>query len=316
MAVDVREWRDRETWDFEIASSGGSRDVPSDLQTGVVKGTWIQVTHLHDNVRQEFAWREFATYLREEIQLAHMASMLQGMEITLNGEPLEPRELALLRSDQIAPVSTTKTITLPDGKSVKLGLYAGLSADSKPQEAGWYVFCNDRLVLAADQTEDTGWGTAEGGKIVKYHNQYALFRGYAFFEAEDAGLLPWNTTKTRVDVNSQAMKRARREMVQVMKPIIACLNALDKEKELGDDARVITEACKSALAVPLRQLNSNPGFNYPKLAKLPAAERLTNIQYKRPALEVEQVKQALGATSAAAAGEATFDYFYESVCEE
>ena len=47
---------------------------------------------------------------------------------------------------------------------------------------GWYVCCNGRFILEADQTIKTGWGEV-GNKISipKSHHQFARFRGYAFF---------------------------------------------------------------------------------------------------------------------------------------
>jgi hypothetical protein len=72
------------------------------------------------------------------------------------------------------------------------GDYNGLEArkviagieESKPTEAGWYVSCNGRFVLVADQSQKTGWGE-DGGKLIpKMHHQFARFRGYVFFECQ------------------------------------------------------------------------------------------------------------------------------------
>jgi hypothetical protein len=90
-------------------------------------------------------------------------------------------------------------LELADGHSpVSVRLYAGV-ARSDPQEAGWYVYCNGRQILGADQTSVTGWGWNTEKTIPKYHNRFPMFRGYAFFESDDASILPWTTTKTGVD---------------------------------------------------------------------------------------------------------------------
>ena len=81
-----------------------------------------------------------------------------------------------------------KQLTFGEGpRTITVRLYAGIAA-SEPTEAGWYVFCNGRLLLEADQTSVTGWG--EQGRIPKYHNQYATFGGAAYFDCEDTSLLP------------------------------------------------------------------------------------------------------------------------------
>ena len=79
----------------------------------------------------------------------------------------------------------------------------------QPSRAGWYLFCNDRLLLAADQTALTGWGVAAAA----YHPQYRLFRGYVYLTATDSSLLPWNTTKTGVDEDSSIFRQVRSEVL-------------------------------------------------------------------------------------------------------
>ena len=93
------------------------------------------------------------------------------------------------------------------------------------------MFCNGRMVLGADQTITTGWG--EGGEktIPKYHNQFATFRGYVFFDSDDGSLLPWNTTKTGVDLDSRLYRAVRLDMVSVMRPAIDFLNRWKEEKD-------------------------------------------------------------------------------------
>jgi len=70
-------------------------------------------------------------------------------------------------------------------------------AKSSPADAGWYVYCNGRMVIRADQTLTTGWGMSGEKSIPKYHNEFARFRGFTYFTSENASLLPWNTTKRR-----------------------------------------------------------------------------------------------------------------------
>ena len=83
----------------------------------------------------------------------------------------------------------------------------------------------------ADQTLTTGWGEGDGRTIPKYHNQFARFRGFAFFDSDNTGLLPWNTTKTGVDADSPIFRAVRLAMITLMRPVIDFLNKLDKEKE-------------------------------------------------------------------------------------
>ena len=62
-------------------------------------------------------------------------------------------------------------------------------------DGGWYIFCNGRMVVRADQSQLTGWGDSDGKRMPKYHPDFAFFRGYVFFDCQNAALLPWTTTK-------------------------------------------------------------------------------------------------------------------------
>lgn len=64
------------------------------------------------------------------------------------------------------------------------------------QEYGWYIVCNDRIILIADKTKITGWTTS-------WHNEYHGFLGWAYYVSEDPSLLPWDTKKTGINSNHQ-----------------------------------------------------------------------------------------------------------------
>ncbi|WOE74653.1 ATP-binding protein [Alterisphingorhabdus coralli] len=61
---------------------------------------------------------------------------------------------------------------------------------------GWYVVCNDRVIVLHDQGYKTGWTT-------NWHNEYSGFVGWLHFRSEDPSLLPWNTRKSDIRENSE-----------------------------------------------------------------------------------------------------------------
>ncbi|WP_345960822.1 ATP-binding protein [Pseudomonas sp. NY8896] len=81
-------------------------------------------------------------------------------------------------------------------------------------EYGWYVVCNDRIILVADKTKITGWTTTA------WHNEYHGFLGWAHYVSEDPSLLPWDTKKTGINTNNQTH-----------------IEVLSSLKELADDYR-------------------------------------------------------------------------------
>jgi hypothetical protein len=64
------------------------------------------------------------------------------------------------------------------------------------REFGWYIVCNDRVILLHDQSYKTGW-------MKNWHNEYNGFVGWVQFRSEDPSLLPWNTRKSDILENSE-----------------------------------------------------------------------------------------------------------------
>jgi len=145
-----------------------------------------------------FALDSFLPRLREELRLKHRESLGRGLRISLGTHSITTEPFTLLQSDRIHPAYRTLPFNGSASAPVTVNLYAGVS-DSAPQDAGWYIFCNGRLILGPDRTTITVWGEGRGRQIPSWHTQFSRFRGFAFFESDDARRLPWTTTKVGVD---------------------------------------------------------------------------------------------------------------------
>ncbi len=117
-----------------------------------------------------------------------------------------------------------------EGGSVDVKVYVGIG-ESNPKDAGWYIYCNDRMILGPDQTSTTGWGEES---IPKYHNKFSRFRGVVYFTSENGGL-PWNTTKSGVDSGSAIYRTVKQKMVTLMHPVLTFLYKIDEERDLAGD---------------------------------------------------------------------------------
>lgn len=309
---DVDKWKKEAKWEFEFKElEEDLTEIPSDQ-----RGTTIAVTLLHESVSDSFRLDNFRTRLTLELEAAHQFSMNQGLAITLNGIPLQIRHLELLHSDQLKPAHRERIFAEQSPSPVTVKIYAGIS-ESKPSDAGWHLFCNGRMVLEADQTNTTGWGEGDGKVIPKYHNQFARFRGYTFFDSDDARLLPWNTTKTGVDADSPRFRAVRLEMIEVMRPVIDFLNKLDAEKDKEEtDDKPLEAAVRAAKVAKVSEVSTHTRFLAPKPAPSPRPARTGRIQYSKPLDEIDRVKRALKVRSFKAVGEKTFEYFLEMECED
>lgn len=320
VVVDVDEWKRKEEgaeWTFEFSELNLSlpQTPPKENQ-----GTIITVTVLHESVANEFKLDNFLARLKTKIEEKHQDALSKGLEITLNGIPLDVSITELFLSDIFRPIHKVFTIEDPQppiNVKVYTGIYKSLPADA----AGWYVYCNGRSILEADQTKATGWGEVEGIRIPMFHPEYNMFRGYVFFDCDDAARLPWNTTKTGFDEDSLLYRYVREEMITAMRPVIDFLNRYHSEKSREIDTPV-TKMIETALddrgqSIELSNIEPADTFLAPtkEVPKKPI-ERKSRILYSIPTDKVEKVKKVLGVKTFREVGERTFDYFYEIECED
>lgn len=318
MNVDVDQWilGDEDApddWHFQFDSANKDLAEVSNEETG----TTIRVTNLYPTVTANFALETFQTQLWRELSAAHAVSVDKGLAITLNLLPLDHLPQSLFVSDAIKPAYVEKEyprmqIDGCEGEPVRVKLYAGV-AKREYQEGGWYIFCNGRLVLKADQTYLTVWGETHG--LRRYHGELAFFRGYAFFDSRHSTLLPWTTTKTGVDTDAPIYKVVQREMIEMTKPVISFLNELAKQTSADNQGewsdKSLANAITTASAMRTDNISSHTQFQAPQPIVRPPGPRMQRIQYSKTADEVEKAKSLLGVTSYKDVGERTFEYYLQ-----
>ena len=307
----VEEWRQRPNdWQFRFRVLDTLLEAPP-LED---QGTTIYITQLHESVATDFGLENFQNRLRDAVAEAHQESMDKGFAITLNGLPLHLRPLTLLSSDELQPAYRELLLETDGLAPTTVRVYSGIST-SDPAAAGWYIFCNGRLILGADQTETTGWGTGDETTIPKYHNQFARFRGYAFFDSDDASQLPWNTTKTGVDLDAPKFRAVRLQMIRLMRPVIDFLNRVHEERprETGDPLP-LEQSIDAARPMRLRDVSLRDAFAAParRVEATPPAHG--RIAYVRPLEQIRRAQDILKVATYRAVGEKSFDYFYRLEC--
>lgn len=318
MAQDVRQWLRKPEWNFDF------QELDTDVRVPPEKcGTTISVTDLHPGVAELVERTQFINELRNELEQAHATSLKRGFSISVNGVPLGIAEFELLCSDSLVPAYVALDVPPRGGSAhgVSVRIYAGLSKERSLERGGWYVFCNGRQVLVADQSSTTGWMSQfedEETRLPKYHADFAYFRGFAFFESNDASLLPWTTTKTGVDADSPVFRAARREMMRVMRPITKFLRELANEAH--DDAESTTtntplaDAMHTASSTSYEQITQQGAFVAPK-RQARTQRDVVKVQYDLSRAKLDIAQARLKATSAKQVGEMTFDYFFQAECQ-
>lgn len=300
--IDVREWIKKDDWDFDINPSN-ALDQP---------GVGISVGKLREPISVEFSNPVFSTSLRKILARDYARFIDRGLSIEVNGKKVRPFDFSLLASESIVPMRAEFSI-----KGVKVEIIAGMAAkptdDADPDEegekedrSGWYVLCNDRMVVAADKTELTGWGY--GGKS-RWHPQYRGFLGIILFSAKEADALPLTTTKRSIDRESEIYRLALARMIELTREWIEYTN---KRKLALPDARVLEAAAVTvkAFSAPLSKSLKLPTFTVSR----PRSSEVT-IQYSKSTSVVREIAQKLGnpGMSAREVGMRTFDYTYRDL---
>lgn len=208
MHMDVEKWKKEKKWDFPLDT------FDYDMHKMEETGTKIEITKLSKETSLLFASKAFENALISYIEKYRSVETEKGLDIYINGNLVRFANDKLLATDLITPYKNV--IPLDDGT---IRIVAGITHNGEPQRAGWYVYCNGRLVLYADKTNLTGWGD----EYKAYHPSLASFRGYVYFESKNLLALPWNTSKTGIDNMNKMYIVAKAEMVNASNSIFRIL---------------------------------------------------------------------------------------------
>lgn len=309
VSENVEEWKNKEEWTFEFEEV----EENGEYQTCEV-GTKILIEELNESVAEDLGLENFVSKLKQELTIAYSLKIKKGLSISINESDIHPKPLNFRISDKIKVAKFEEEYKYLGSQEIKapvlVRLYAGVS-ERNLNEGGWYVFCNERMVLEADQTEITGWGTKTG--LPKYHPDYAFFRGYAFFESDDAAYLPWTTTKTGIDYDSPIYKSIKQEICELTIPVITFLRKMAEERNSVERSEIseslLEQAYNETLLCSVFEADTTTKFQAPAPSQIPPRQKRGNIQYNKSLEEIELVKELLNVSSNKEVGERTFDYY-------
>jgi hypothetical protein len=320
LSVDVDEWiaegdeQGPEKWHFDFDMLE-ENIVPVE---GEEIGTTIEVKSLLEPVAATFGLETFEQQLLSELKAAHAVSVERGLKITVNQIAVEFVGQTLLTSSSLYPAYVLKnyprqTIDGRTGEPVRVRLYAGLNGRSL-HEGGWYIFCNGRLIVMADQGSTTVWGKSHN--MPQYHPDFAYFRGYAYLDSKHPVLLPWTTTKTGVDVDSGLYKTVQREMIELTKPVLKFLSELTRQRSGEDEGNWAESVFQGTTLVSTRDVQGPSPLRVPQPPAKMQGPSMQRIQYWAATERVDRAKTLLGVSSFKDVGERTFDYYMKYEGEE
>lgn len=312
--IDVPEWLSvADKWEFAFKEDTLEENTPQSEQTGFS----VKITTLSEDAKASFGNGQFVTTLQNEIAYEHMLNIGKGLTIVINGIELKQTSVALVYNDEIKPTYWEKQT-----EDLTVRIMAGISTKSE-DEGGWYVFCNDRLILAKDKSANTVWTGGKGDGVPLWHAQYHRFRGFVFFEAKDSSNLPWNTTKTGMDMDSPVYQKVRSQMILMTRQVMDLMDKLktEKEKDNPEEKQMLNRAVDKAVKenrVSLLKLRTQTEhledkFQFPEMLFSPVGTRdLINISYAVPREKYYQVRTYLKVKTTREVGIKTFDYFCDN----
>lgn len=206
-----------------------------------------------------------------------------------------------------------------DGRlnDVSYRIIAGLGDIGEPKKSGWYIYCNDRLVVEAEQSSITGWGTSS---VRKWHPDLVMFRGIVYFDSEETFNLPLTTTKKGVDTTSDVYKAALPYMKEAMLYVIDFLRQVTK---MGDEANSYRQSlCENMIKYSAVELKSTQfvqnGVSHNQRIFLPPEldediisqkKNTVRISYDANKKIADIAKTYADASSYKELGSTTFDYY-------
>ncbi len=308
--LDVEKWR-RNPQTSEDEAGEESLEWSFDLSqvresgTEVEVGTSIRIEQLHEGISRQFDNPSFMEKICRVISRDYAFILSRGLKVAVNGRSIEAVMPVFRESPDIAPF---RHVEIVDG--VRIEVTAGL-ADPPPDDTsalarnpdsgvyGWYVVCNDRVVVSADKSADTGWGMRP---VPAWHPQFAGFMGVLRFESTDPRKLPWKTTKRDVETSNPLFQRMLPTMMRATKKITDYTNTRRAESKR---LKTVERAAKQ---VPVARVTGNVP------ARVPAVRHsnVVVVEYVRDIGDVQAAAEALGliGVSPSDVGMKTFDYFF------
>jgi hypothetical protein len=302
VVIDVPVWEAKEEWTLDLEH----------IDVFEPAGTKITVDALTPETSLELSDELFKNSLRRYVARDYSFFLQKGLAVSVNDDPVQPYRFELRTGGEVEPVSYRFE---EDGVAVKItaGL-AGLPPDDESPEAGmsdvdfygWFVVCNDRVVLAADKTSRTVWGD-DGFAI--WHPQYNGFMGVVFFSADDPGKLPWSTTKRDVDHQNPVYRVAIEKMKTATQQYIDYSGA---RKRALDQAK---QAESAAQPVNVRRL---PEARVMKVPAISGTDQYKSVCFQAKRSDIKKAATALGSPSmpATRVGLETFKYYLRNEVEE
>jgi hypothetical protein len=302
VSINADKWAQEEEWHFPLEEGQPARSANS-------AGTRINVTRLTPEVRARIEDGQMPTKLYDSIAAAYALLLGRFVSVTLNGTKVAPKQIPLGTSNSVRPANENFKIGEVN-VSLVTSLAERMEGEWSLDRAGWYVFCNGRVVVFADKTELTGWGLNSPQFVSKYRG----FVGIAFFFSDNPEALPWTTTKRGLNRESRAFVAARNKMAVLARPVLTFLNNMYSSGEPEEPLERTVASGVRAASVESVIKSAKSTFSVSMPVRKEAS--YVSIQFRAKKTDLARIKKHISEPtwSASKVGEHVFQYFLEREC--
>ena len=153
----------------------------------------------------------------------------RNVSFLVNGSPIEGRTFSKWAyPEEFPPHSATFPVDRGNQGTARVEVTAGLilDRDTRGENYGAYIYCNDRLIIKELRTRVVGYTvSAEAGMP---HFDASLARVIIRFNGP-AKLMPWNSSKTDVNSDNPTFQGARPTIIKLLGHFTRVSRALRKE---------------------------------------------------------------------------------------
>lgn len=315
--MDLPAWLPSESWTFPI-------DLKAIDENFTKTGVTITIDELYPDISAAFDTAQFKTKLVETIGRDYYFFIRAGVKVKISGNEINPIALDIKAMGDFLPGISKFT-----EDNVEITLISGChstadsdqsdpdSVDPKSKNSGWYVICNNRIIIAANKDDKTIWRSKQEG-YTTWHPQYNGFIGFAFFNSNDLGKLPWTTTKRAVDLESQVYRTALAKMMEMTSPWIkyTALRKADLEgaKSIEDKA---TSTSLGDIMLPNSLPTAKATPTFPTIGSQAAKVEMSSINFKVEKFRADKTRNEIGKPGMTnpELGKYVFEVYYQNNVE-
>ena len=281
--------------------------------------TIIEVSKFTEETKNRLRSGSFQSNLVTSIGESYSLFLEKFVTVQLNSTSVPPIPIPMSSSEEVSTSLTKETF-----ENVRVTIVAGLQAlngkDWRGHTAGWYIICNGRIVVFADRTQLTGWGS---GSLPGFQPKHRGFIGIALFMSKDPESLPWTTTKRGVNAESAVFQYIKERMIMDARPVIRFLDkryaSVPVSSENTDSLEVRDKPLQTALQpVAVNKLFGDSPRPFSATRQISQRAKTTSVQYRTDSKNIERARRALGNSRMAAGkvGLHALEYFLRNKAEE